>query len=81
MSNSYYYSLLCQMFSSDGNLAFERLPEVLTEIPLDDADDLNFTLGTLQPRDVITTEPYATSHLEVTDMSNDVLRPDDMFQR
>ena len=81
MSNSYYYSLLCQMFSSVGNLAFERLPEVLTEIPLDDAEDLNFTLGTLQPRDVITTEPYATSHLEVTDMSNDVLRPDDMFQR
>ena len=81
MSNSYYYSLLCQMFSSVGNLAFERLPEVLTEIPLDDAEDLNFTLGTLQPQDVITTEPYATSHLEVTDMSNDVLRPDDMFQR
>ena len=56
------------------NLEFEPLPELLTEIPLDDVDSS-------RSRAVITTEPYATSHLEVSTIPNDVMFPEDMFER
>ena len=59
---------------NERTLEFEPLPELLTEIPLDDIDSS-------RSRTVITTEPYATSHLEVSTIPNDVMFPEDMFER
>ena len=56
------------------NLEFEPLPEFLTEIPLDDVDSSRSLA-------VITTEPYSRSQLEVTTIPNDVMFPEDMFER
>ena len=65
-----------------GNLTFEPLPETLTEIPLDD-DDIDFSpaIATNTVPNVVTTEPYATSQLEVSVVSNEMLFPEDMFER
>ena len=56
------------------NLEFEPLPEFLTEIPLDDVDSF-------RSQTVITTEPWTRSQLEVTTVPNDVMFPEDMFER
>ena len=56
------------------NLEFEPLPDFLTEIPLDDVDSS-------RSQNVITTEPWTRSQLEVTTVPNDVMFPEDMFER
>ena len=56
------------------NLEFEPLPDFLTEIPLDDFDSS-------RSQNVITTEPWTRSQLEVTTVPNDVMFPEDMFER
>ena len=61
------------------NLEFEPLPEFLTEIPLDDVDSF-------RSQTVITTEPWTRSQLdfgqlEVSTVPNDVMFPEDMFER
>ena len=57
------------------------MPEFLTEIPLDDGHGLSFSERDSRPSNVITSEPYATQHLELTTIPNDVLFPEDMFER
>ena len=57
---------------------FEPLPEFLTEIPLDEGDGLRFSERT---SNVITSEPYASSTLQVATVPNEVMLPEDMFGR
>ena len=57
------------------------MPEFLTEIPLDDGHDLRYSERGSRSSNVITSEPYASSQLEVTTVPNDVLFPEDMFER
>ena len=68
-------------FHNSRNVSFEPLPPFLTEIPLDEEDGLRASAGYGRPGNVITMEPYATSHLEVTTASNEILFPQDMFER
>ena len=62
-------------------MTFEPLPEVLTEIPLDEEDGFRSSASAGSPFNVVTTPPYATSKLEVTTVSNEILFPEDMFER
>ena len=73
------YNFIFSDRTQSGNLEFEQLPGFLTEIPLDDVDGLRFSESV--STNVITSEPYARSQLEVTTVPSDVLFPEDMFER
>ena len=62
-------------------MTFEELPEILYEIPLDEEDGRRSTVDNVRSSNVVTNEPYATSQLEVTTVSNEILFPEDMFER
>ena len=75
------YNFIFSWPTESRNLEFEQLPEFLTEIPLDDGHGLSYSETASRPSNVITSEPYASSQLEVTTVPNDVLFPEDMFER
>ena len=80
MIHTSFYDITCSDVDSSGNLAFEPLPD-FTEIALDDFDGPRYSPVISGSSNVITTEPYSRTQLEVTTVSNEILFPEDMLER